>query len=97
MIPFDKNCTTPKAEELIKLYAEYVEGNIESSKNKYNALIKTASLKDLVYIIYRTPFERHAVNLGKVITDLNKLPFEVKEKLQNDMAFVYKMDKLPQI
>lgn len=92
MFVFDKDCTTSLAEELISLYAEYVEGGIESARLKYNEKVRSATKKDIVYMIYRTPFERHAIRLA----DNNKLclPEEVRVKLEIDREWVKKMDAL---
>jgi hypothetical protein len=92
MIIFDKDCSTPLAEELISLYAQYVEGYIEGSRLQYNEKIRTATEKDIVYMIYRTPFNRHAVQLAEV----NKfdLPEEVRVKLEIDKEWIKKMDLL---
>ena len=91
---FDKECTTPLAEKLISLYAEYVEGEIESAKDKYNSLVRTITYKDLVYMIYTTPFERHALQLSGLLKDTSKLPIEVQEKLRNDQIHIDKMNKI---
>lgn len=87
---FNKDLTTPLAEKLIKLYAEYVEGGIDSSRIKYNELIKNVNDTDVLYIVYRTPFERHSTKLytsylkpkGVVIPDI------VLDKLISDANYL---------
>lgn len=93
---FDKECTTPKASEAIRLYAEYVEGSIESSKEKYNKLMHKATVKDVLYIIFHTPFERQAIRLYdvllKAVGDETRIPIEVVEKVKQNRIFVQKID-----
>lgn len=78
---FDKDCTTKLATILINLYAEYVEGEIESSKIEYNKLINKISVKDALYLIYHTPFEGQAIQISKSFPKGYKFPKEVINKL----------------
>jgi len=68
-IVIDPDCTTVTAEKLITLWAEYVEGWIDSSKDKYNDLIadlwERKNLKDLLYCAFRTPFKSQADGIIK--------------------------------
>lgn len=68
-IVIDPDCTTLNAEKLITLWAEYVEGYIDSSKVKYNELIASLwanrKIKDLVYCAFRTPFKRQSDGIIK--------------------------------
>jgi hypothetical protein len=89
---FDKDCTTELADTLIRLYAEYVEGNIESSKDQYNTLITTATKEDLMYIIYKTPFERQAVQISKAF-NTEILPEPVRLKLEIDNQWLEKLKR----
>ena len=92
---FDINLTTVKAENLLKLYAEYVEGEIESSKDKYNELIKTANDIDILYIVYKTPFARHSTNLYINYLKPNnvKIPDIVLDKLISDANWLKEYEK----
>jgi hypothetical protein len=98
MLPFDKDCTTQFAEKLINLYAEYVEGDVDSSKAKYDKLIETVTIKDVMYIVYHTPFEYQSVQLYnchlKSISD--QLPIELLEKIISDMKSIVEMKKILQ-
>ena len=87
---FDKRLTTPPAEELIRLYAQYVEGGIEEAKDKYNYKLQFVTTVDLVYIVYRTPFEKQAVQLSHL---LSFIPEEVEEKLKKDKEYLSKFSK----
>ena len=92
---FDIDCTTPLSERLISLYAEYVEGEMESSGRKYNELIKTATVKDILYIVFRSPFERHAFRLYTLLQENGvNIPKEVDVKVAKDKEFIIRMDKL---
>tara|TARA_Y100000590_G_scaffold148836_1_gene170988 strand:+ start:1812 stop:2306 length:495 start_codon:yes stop_codon:yes gene_type:complete len=100
MLYFDKDCTTEVAEELLNYYAEYVEGYIDSSKDRYNALIRKASKKDIMYTIFNTPFARHAIRLflnserifkGDMLGDAE----EFYKKLDKDIAHLNKMSDDP--
>ena len=92
---FDKDCTTPLAKKLISLYAEYVEGEIESSGKKYNELIKTATVKDILYVVFHSPFERHAFRLYTLLKENNvDIPKEIAVKVAKDKKFIIEMDKL---
>lgn len=94
---FDTQCTTPLAERLISLYAEYVEGYIDSSKDKYNTLVKTATLKDILYMIYHTPFERHSVVLYNKVCDVigeKNIPTEIVSKVASNKEWIAKMDAI---
>ena len=87
---FDKRLTTPLAEELIQLYAQYVEGGIEESKQKYNYKLQFITTVDIVYIVYRTPFERQSVQLSHL---LSFIPKEVEEKLKKNKEYLSKFSK----
>ena len=51
------------AEILIYFYAEYVEGHIESSKDKYNKYLKLVDLECISIIIDTTVFDHHRRSL----------------------------------
>ena len=55
------------AEILIQFYAQYVEGYIDSSKDKYNKYFKLVDLKCIEIIIETTPFEEHSKRLTNVL------------------------------
>lgn len=93
MATFDIRLTTPLAERLITLYAEYVEGMINSSCTKYNELIKTATKLDLLYIAYRTPFERHCIKLVDIL-GIDNVPGVLRAKYNESKLYCAKMDAL---
>ncbi|NCB03186.1 MAG: hypothetical protein EOM67_13690 [Spirochaetia bacterium] len=91
MIQFDRDCTTPLAERLLRLYSEYVEGNIEPSIIEYKKLIPNATEKDLVYLMYRTPFESQSIGLYDKLTAIigvDNIPPEVRVKIEIDRVFL---------
>ena len=94
---FDTDYTTKKAETLISLYAEYVEGFIESAKDEYNRLIKTINLKDALYLVYHTPFERHAIaifdNIVKAV-GIENIPSKILSKIEKDKTSLAKIERI---
>lgn len=95
-IAFDPELTTPKAEKLIDLYADYVEGEIESAMHRYNKIIETCTLKDFIYMAYHTPFDRHRVELMKNILEVvpeDRIPHQLMEKYGNAKKYTERWEK----
>jgi len=86
-----KTITLP--EHLIRLYAEFVEGDIKSSRDKYNQLIRTCTIDDLITIIDTTPFEQHAIQLYDIIVGKVKIPSEVVEKVNKYRIYIDELNK----
>jgi len=97
VIEFDKECTTPLAEKMLSLYAQYVEGCMDSSGVEYNKRLSELSLKDVLYMIYRSPFDSHAIQMYDKLTTIvpeENLPADVRIKVELDRVSRKKMDEL---
>jgi hypothetical protein len=97
VIEFDKECTTALAEKMLSLYAQYVEGCIDSSGVEYNKRLSELSLKDVLYMIYRSPFDSHAIQMYDKLTTIvpeENLPADVRIKVELDRVSRKKMDEL---
>ena len=68
-IGITKMKTITIADQMLSLYAECVEGFIDSSGEKYDNLIYTISNDDIAEMIIKTPFYRQALNLGRILID----------------------------
>ena len=94
---FDADCTTKIVERLINYYAEYVEGDILSSKDKYNALFKECKLKDYMYLIYNSPFERHSIELYEMLLEvlpIEAMPEVLLNKIQKDQKYIKSIENI---
>jgi hypothetical protein len=93
---FDTDCTTKIAEQLIVYASEYLEGGINSSMDKYNKLFKDCKIKDWMYLLFHSPFERHSINLYNQILEvlpIEAFPKPVIEKINKDAEFLDNLSK----
>ena len=81
--------TTKKAEKLISLYSEAVEGMIEESRIKYNELIKEVNLNDVLSIALHSPFENHSQQMITILRKNNiDIPSVLLEKEKKNLEYI---------
>jgi hypothetical protein len=93
---FDKECTTPTTVKLLQYAGEYFEGDIDSSKDKYNKLLRKSKIKDWIYTIYHSPWADHSIKLFEMVREvipLEAFPDVVVNKIEEDRKHLKKLEK----